>query len=350
VRAAGLAALLLAARGYAAEPAAGGRLDEARELNQSRPRTVITHPPRTHALRGQPIPITAQVPPGLAATKVVLAYQAEGGELFLAREMVPRAGAPGWYQAEIPAEATLGAYVTYYLEADNPEDQPIAMHGTPEHPHLIALAADTTPKPPTPKPAEPGLWLVLAAGSGGGYHSGTPEMNPVYAQYPPRPIHVSGFGLASAAQLAPELGFFPRPRLLVSVQARLQFVTGAQDVQTDNQIYHPAQLALAGLAKLSLFPYRAVDQRLRPFVTVQAGLGQIRHEVTTPPSKGMTGCAAQTTCKDTVMGGLGLFGVAAGITWALDRSVALYGALSVLAGMPAFMVNADINLGVAIML
>ena len=179
VRAAGLAALLLAAaRGYAAEPTADGHLDEATEPNQSRPRTGITHPPRTHALRGQPIPITAQVPPGLAATKVVLAYRAEGGKLFLAREMVPRAGAPGWYQAEIPAEATLGAYVTYYLEADNPEDQPIAMHGTPEHPHLIALAADTTPKPPTPKPAEPGLWLVLAAGSGGGYHSGTPEMNP----------------------------------------------------------------------------------------------------------------------------------------------------------------------------
>jgi hypothetical protein len=309
----------------------------------------IVHPPRTHAVRGRPIHITAQIPPGLAAARVVLAYQAADGDMFLAREMAPRESALGWYEAEIPAEATLGRYVTYYLEAQNPEDQPIATHGTPEHPHLVALAPEPVSEQAAPRPTALGLWLVLAVGSGGGYHSGTPEMNPQDAQYPPRAIHVSGFGLASAAHLAPEIGFFPRTNFLLSAQARLQYVAGAEDVHVGELVFHPATLAVAGLAKLSLF-LSPVSQRLHAFVTVQAGLGQIRHAVTTPASADLSGCAAATTCKDTVMGGLGLAGLGAGITWTIDRSLAMYGAVEVLAGMPDFMVNGDLNLGVAIML
>jgi hypothetical protein len=265
--------------------------------------------------------------------RIVLAYQAADGDMFLAREMAPQENALGWYEAEIPAEATLGPYVTYYLEAQNSEDQPVATHGTPDYPHFIVLAPQPGSEPPVPTPAVRGLWLVLAVGSGGGYHSGTPEMNPVDDKS--HGIHVSGFGLASAGQLAPEIGFFPRANLLLSVQARLQYVTGAQNVRVDPQTYHPAVL-------------RQGSQRVNPFLTVQAGLGQIRHAVTTPPSARLSGCSP--TCEDTVMGGLGLAGVGAGITWALGHSLALYCALNALVGLPAFMVNGDLNLGVAIML
>ncbi len=330
-------------------------------ISSRRESPVIQHPPVTQAIRGRPVAIKVQVPPGLGAFKVVLAYQAEDAEAFLAREMAPIAGAAGWYQEEIPMEATQGSRVAYYLEAQDADDQPIANHGTPEQPHQITLGPElAVEEPPPPKVIEtpayagrtandsPGLWLVLALGSGGGYHSGAPEMNPVDTNTPPQGIRVSGFGLASVGHLAPEIGFFPRDGLVVSVQGRLQYVTGAQDVEIGPRTYRPATLAIAGLAKLTWFP-RAARTRLRPFLTAQAGAGQIRHSITTPASANLTGCGPGPTCKDTVMGGLGLAGLGAGVTWMLDQNLAVYAAFNVLAGMPNFVINGDLNLGIAIL-
>lgn len=325
-----------------------------------RDRPGIHHPRVTKAIRGRAVAVKVQVPPGLGASKVVLAYRAEGADVFLAREMTPVADAAGWYQAEIPAEATQAPRVSYYLEAQNPDDQAIASSGTPERPHRIFLTPEVPvedtlglpPVPPTvPAPASaaaPGLWLVLAVGGGAGYHSGTPEMNPVDSQSPPQSVHVSGFGLARLIHLAPEIGFFPRERLVLSVQARLQFVGGTQEVEVGQRIYHPARLALAGLGKVTWFA-RKGRPRLRPFIVLEAGAGQIRHAVTTPASAQLSDCGDGPTCKDTVMGGLGLWGAGAGVLWMLDRYFAAYAALNVLVGLPNTMVNGDVNLGIALL-
>lgn len=312
------------------------------------PLANINHLPVTRALRGRPVLVQAQVPPGLAAAKVVLAYQAEDADLFLAREMAPRKDAPGWYEAEIPSAATQGTQVAYYVEAQNPDEQPIGGHGSPEHPHRIALLSESTPAPPPapPKAPTPGVWIALALGSGAGYHSGTPEMNRVDMQQPPQAIHVSGFGLASAAHLAPEIGFFARDNLLVSVQGRLQLVTGAQDVVIGAATYHPARLALAELAKVSWF-FGSGSQTWRTFLSAQAGVGQIRHDVTTPTNVPLAGCGQG--CKDTVRGGPGLTGLGAGLAYRLGPGLVAFAAVEALAGIPDFMVNADLNLGIAIM-
>ena len=325
-------------------------------------RLVIQHPPVTHAIAGRPVPIRVQVPPGLGAATVVLAYRGEDSALFLVRDMAPAKDATGWFEAEIPAEATQGASVSYYIEVRNRREQVFAGSGMPEAPHQVMLAPEVSPEDlPPPEPiaqtegdgttdpnAPAGLWLVFALGSGGGYHSGAPEMNPVDANTPSHGIHDSGFAVAQLGQLAPEIGFFPRDRLLISVEARLQYVTGTQDVVVDRKTFHPARLALAGLAKLSWFP-RHIEAKLRPFVSLEAGAGQIRHSITTPESANLTGCGAGTTCDDTVMGGLGLAGLGGGAIWMIDQTFAAYAAVNLLAGFPNFMVNGDLNLGIAIL-
>ena len=151
----------------------------------------INHPVITKAIRGKTVAIKAQIPPGLGADKVMLAYRAEDGDEFLARTMLPLENAASWFQAVIPLDATQGKVVTYYIEAQNADDQAIVHSGTPEKPHRIVLASESAPdakavtpvreaRPAIPAaPAGPELWFVLAVGSGGGYHSGSPEMNPV---------------------------------------------------------------------------------------------------------------------------------------------------------------------------
>lgn len=321
---------------------------------------AMQHPPVTRGIRGHAVALKVQVPPGLGAARVLLAYLAEDSDLFLAREMVPVRSASGWYEGEIPAEATRGARVAYYLEAQDPDDHPIANHGSPEQPHHVTLAPEfATAHPEQPKlvptdenPTAPlpssGLWLVLALGGGGGYHSGHPEMNRLDNNLPQSEIHVSGFGMARLGHLAPEIGFLPSNRVVVSVQGRIQAISGAQDVVLGPNIYHPAQYAVAGLAKLTWL-FRDPQRRLRPFLSLQAGAGQIRHTVTTPASANLTGCGDGPTCKDTVMGGLALAGVGGGALWKLDENLAIYAAYNTLVGAPNFMIQGDLNVGIAVL-
>jgi hypothetical protein len=307
------------------------------------------------------VTVKVQVPPGLGASKVMLAYRAKDSDLFLARDMMEIEAAPGWFEAEIPSEATQGTRVDYYLEAQNFDDQTIASSGSPEMPHQVSLAPEVSPRDLPPRePAaaaavkrpttnsRAALWLVFALGGGGGYYSGTPEMNPVDTSTPPQPIHVSGFGLAGLGHLAPEVGYFASDRLVLSAQGRLQYVTGGQDVVLGPRTYHPAKLALAGLAKLTWL-LRDPRNKLRPFVNAQVGAGQIRHGITTPSSANLTGCGSGSTCEDTVVGGLGLAGLGAGLAWMLSPGLGAYAAVNVLAGFPDFMVNGDLNLGIAVL-
>jgi hypothetical protein len=317
----------------------------------------ISHPLVTAATQNRAIAIKAQVPPGLGATKIALAYRAEASDEFLVRDMIPIENEPGWFCAEIPVEACQGRQVAYYIEAQDADDRELAHNGTPELPHSIALAPEDAPEaapatvaasPEAGKGSSPpGLWMVLAVGSGGGYHSGSPEMNPQDTSVPPKDIKVSGFGFARLLHLAPEIGYFHNERLILSAQGRFQVVTGTQDVRIGPHTYQPAKMAFAGLAKATWLLGK-VGTKFRPFLSAQAGAGQIRQNVETPASAKLTGCGAGSTCKDTVLGGVGLAGVGAGFIYRLNESLALYAALSVLVGLPDFMVESDLNLGVAV--
>lgn len=311
---------------------------------------IIIHPLVTQAIQGHGIEIKAQVPPGAGVAKVRLAYLSQNIEDFLARDMTPIENMPGWFHARVPEEVTHGTWVSYYIEAQDSDDRVMTQHGNPANPHTIVLLPETESaelaSTDKPRPAaKRGLWLVAAVGSGGGYHSGTPEMNPRDNSSPPASIHVSGLGASTLLHVAPEIGFFSNEHLIFSAQGRFQYVTGAQNVQLDGKTYSPPAVALAGLAKATWL-WGSFPQRTQPFVSVQAGAGQIRHAVTTPSSAPLTGCAATpSTCNDTVLGGLGLAGIGAGVIYRRIESVGLYGAINVLAGFPHAMVNADLNLG-----
>ena len=325
----------------------------------------ITHPVVTQAMRNKAVAIKAQVPPGLGAAKVMLAYRAENGDEFLARDMLPLENATSWFRAEIPIEATRGKEVEYYIEAQDADDRALSHSGTPEAPHRIALASDSPTRdnednedkatPPVPKIAKedgeassgPGLWFVLAVGSGGGYHSGSPEMNPEDTSTSPKAIHVSGFGAAQLLHLAPEIGYFHNDHWILSAQGRFQFVTGAQEVHVGQKTYQPARMAFAGLVKATRV-LGSANRKLQPFFSMQAGAGQIRQSIKTPASANLTDCGAGPTCKDTVLGGVGLAGIGTGLTYKLNETFRVYAALSVLAGLPDFMVEADVNVGLAI--
>jgi hypothetical protein len=335
------------------EPPAPPAPDNAAGANR------INHPPVTQANPGQAIEIKAQVPPGLGAAKVILAYLAQDGDEFLAREMTPVENAAGWFHEYIPVEATRGAWVAYYIEAQDADDQTLVQNGSPEEPHHITLPPESATDDLTPGDAHGqgrtrgkasggrGLWLVLAVGSGGGYHKGTPEMNPKQANG--AGIEVSGFAAAQMLHVAPEIGYFQSNHLIFSVQGRFQYVTGTQDVRIGKKNYEPAALAFAGLAKLTRLVAKP-GAKFQPLFSVQAGAGQIRHSVTTPASANLTGCGAGPTCKDTVLGGLGLLGAGAGLRYRLTESLGFYAALNVLVGLPHFMVNGDLNAGVVMVL
>jgi len=317
----------------------------------------INHPPVTRATRGQAIEIKAQVAPGMGATKVVLAYMAQNASDFLAREMTLVDHAQGWFHASIPVEASRGTWVAYYIEAQDANDHVLARNGSPEAPHQITLAPESAAedlrsnargsqsKGKNKVGGGRGLWLVLAIGSGGGYHHGTPEMNPRDANG--AALEVSGFGAAELMHVAPEIGFFQTDNLIFSAQGRFQYVTGTEIVRIGQKTYHPPVMAFAGLAKATWLSNRP-GKALQTMLSAAVGAGQIRHTVTTPTSANLTGCGAGPTCKDTVLGGLGLLGAGVGVRYLLRESVGLYAALEVLAGLPHFLVNADVNIGFSV--
>ncbi len=311
----------------------------------------INHPPVTEGTRGRAVEIKAQVPAGLGASRVMLAYRAGDTAEFLAREMTPVEGAASWYHEYIPAEATQGTRAAYYIEARNADDEVIARSGADDAAHFIALGPETSSDSGDSSKAgsegakprnegDPGLWFVLAVGGGGGYSSGSPEANPQDGGTPPKDIRVSGFTFARLLHVAPEIGYFQNENLIVSAQGRFQYVPGAETIEVGQKIQQPSRWGAAGLIKVTRLMARA-GGRFRPFLSAQAGAGQIRHSVT-------VACTVSTTCQDTVSGGLGLAGMGAGFTYRLRDGVSLYAAFSVLVGMPNVMVNGDLNMGVAV--
>jgi hypothetical protein len=137
--------------------------------------------------------------------------------------------------------------------------------------------------------------------------------------------------------------------MILSVQARLQVVTGATEVHDgtcEGGICKPAPGAVAVLAKATwLF---GENGGLRPYFSLAAGGGQLRHLVSVP----LNDCGAMKNleCIDTVVGGPLLLGPSAGLAYPLTSSMFFNASVNTLLGLPNITANADVNIGLGMKL
>jgi len=323
---------------------------------------VIEHEPITKSPQGSPITIKATVDPGMGAKKVVLSFSADGADDFAEKDMKEDPPGSGFYIAEIPASATQGAVVDYFIEALGDGDTPIATKGSTNKTMKIAmLDGKGQPlihppgkgKPPKDTGAEPGeapSWFFgLGIGSGVGWATGKGEVNDMDVVKP------AGFAMSKLMHFAPEVGYYVAPDLMLSVQLRFQLISGANEFHsTDTKecgdgICSPGTYAFAGFARASYF---FGEGDLRTYVAGTAGIGTIRHVAAfesqqncgTPVPPATTGTQ---TCIDTVPSGPIFVGGGAGIMYNLSPAVALTFGTNALVGFTKFTFHVDLNAGVA---
>lgn len=316
---------------------------------------AITHEPITRALQGKGIDINATLDSSVKAKKLVLHFSADGSDDFGKRDM--HEGSPGNWMGEIPSSATQGAKVSYYIEAVGDDDQVLAQKGSATEALVVSLrgpggAALVPPKtkPPKPPPEEPSssgpTWFfALGLGSGFGWTSGTGEVNGNDR------VNPTGFAWARLGQITPQVGYFISPDLVLSVQLRLQLVTGATPYYATNQtecgtgmVCNPASYAASAFARAAwLFD----AGELHPFVGGMLGGGTIRH-ITEFKSEPHCGADMHTTCVDTVASGPIFLGGTGGILYNLTPSFALMAEANALLGFTKFTFNIDLNVGVAV--
>ena len=143
------------------------------------------------------------------------------------------------------------------------------------------------------------------------------------------PIEFANVAQAKLLHFNPELGYFITPKLMLSVQGRLQLTTGASEVRYEgcrpNNVCQPASGAVAVVGKGTML----LEQRgsLQPYVSFSLGGGYIRYLVDLSPFA-LEGCGNErgTSCFDTVAGGGVLFGPSLGAWLHLTGPVFLTGA------------------------
>jgi hypothetical protein len=328
------------------------------------------HTPVEDAGRGRPIPVAAQLGSGLPAATAMLFYRPAGAEAFVSLPMADVAGPPGKVQATIPAPATAGAQVHYFIEVRTPDGTLVASSGSPEAPNIIVIsraapggaggdegADEENPLAAAGRPARRGggatvteaagaqpparrhVRFGVSFGSGAGLVNGETEVShePVTCCVALAPFHIM-----------PELGIWLGPDVALSIYGRIGIPIGAN-------VNGAASVAPAGFLRLSYYPDRS-RAGAGPYVHGDLGGGFIRHVIKLRSS----GSLALGGDTDTFATGP-LF-VGAGTGWAvpLGGALRLVLDLNLEAGIPivsdfgdtklGFAVNADLSLGLAVSL
>ncbi|HEY8924037.1 MAG TPA: tetratricopeptide repeat protein [Polyangia bacterium] len=354
----------MAAGGGGGEPAGGGAPPAPEGgAGAGSEAKGIQHRPVARGRRGKAIPIVATIGDDVTGfTKVLLEYKPEGATDF---EEVQMRKTGNRYVAEIPAGATQGSAIAYYIEADSDDENAdaIATSGSEDHPYNIFLTGgDAQKKSPDcqgdsceEEEIGPRFFVGLMGGVGFGLISGVGEINPNQKVSP-------GFASASVAQISPEVGYFVAPGFRLSLQLRYQIVSGATPLNlktflTPQQQADPKQFgqcgddhlcssvssAVAVLARASWFFGSGL---FRPYFSLAAGGGYIRHNVTFASIKSC-GTSGTETCVDTALAGPVFVGPGAGALVALTENFGLLADLTTVVGLPKFTYNLDFNFGAA---
>ena len=319
------------------------------------PEKALVHEPVHAGQVGRALPITVVPDKGLEAGAVVLRYRASTAASFTDLPMTK--GADGSYAASIPPSATDGEQVTYFIEARRPNGSVLVGRGSAADPIVVALARPAAPAAPvvtasgggSNAASEKKLYFALLGGAGVGWVTGTGEATR-------NDVVSTGVDWTPTTELAPELGYFVTPHLMLGVQGRLQLVRGATPYHVpgampgecgSDGVCSPATGALAALAKATWF-IAEPRSSFQPYVSFSAGGGTIRHvtAVAAPQTCG----AGNDPCKDTVAAGPVLFGPSVGLRYGVSDEFSIVGEVGGLVGVPNFTANVDLNIGVAFQL
>ncbi len=337
-----------------AEPAEGGAGGEG-EADQE-PAEDFSHVPIAKGKKGKPITIAVKISPNLTGyKKVVLSYRAEGAEEFLSRDMQQSGDK---YIGLIPADATEGNVVTYYVEAEAEDESAVASSGSEETPHTVSLSRgdEEDEGEEGEDEASPPYFLGLLGGLGVGYATGAGEVNVL------NPVN-AGFA-SSVGQITAEVGYFLAPRFRVSLQFRYQMVSGTTPVNLAKfEMMYPGSVkdpnecgadrlcygvnsAFAVLARGTWF---FGEGTIQPYFSLALGGGEIRHVVTFSSLQGGV-CGAGMggqKCVDTVLAGPIFAGPGGGALINLTPMFALIAEVNSVLGFPKFTFHLDFNAGVA---
>jgi hypothetical protein len=246
------------------------------------------------------------------------------------------------------------------VSVENEEGELVAKHGTASTPLVITLRNVTAAarkdaeigepdelerKPPS----EESTWLFgLAVGSGVGWVSGNGDINN-------EDKVTSGFGASQLGHALPEIGYFVSPDLVLSLQLRLQVVSGATaERDPSNTMCGPTHVcspATGALAAFGRMTWLFGEHMFVPYLSAAVGAGQIRHIATFPKGVNCGANPAQpVNCVDTVTAGPILLGPGVGLLVRVSRAFGLTLGLNTLLGFPQFTFHVDLNAGIAVIL
>jgi hypothetical protein len=310
------------------------------------------------------------VRPDLRPGRLLLHYRPAGSEKFTTVAM-PRARR-GYFQGVVPAEATAGKSLQFFVEARGPTK---ISAGSADSPNILLLREGATPVGQN-APAEPAdqarasddeaaaeaerirrededplaaadlkrelalvrrrpggkLWVAMGIGSGYGWQPGS-EL-----EFRPNRRIDSGPLAAGLLHAMPEVGYQLTDRLSLSLQGRFQYapVQGSGDPLSGNPPQSATALLLRGTLNLG-------DGPLHTFASAYLGGapgGGFRLVV--PANREM-----ELPRSDTIRGGPFLLGGGAGLVYHFNRRVAWPLEARVLAGFPSLAAVLEIGTGVA---
>src|SRR5205814_755313 len=99
---------------------------------------LLLHDPVRASARGQPLTVGVFPNEELALATLVLAYRPAGAPAFTEVKMQRDPG--GAFHGVIPAEATNGPDVAYYVVANRPDGRQIAARGSAASPFVVTLS------------------------------------------------------------------------------------------------------------------------------------------------------------------------------------------------------------------
>ncbi|HEX2660959.1 MAG TPA: tetratricopeptide repeat protein [Polyangia bacterium] len=332
----------------------------------------IKHNPTGRGRKGKAIPIIATIGDDVTGyTKVMLEYRPEGAPEYLEREMKKSGNK---YVGEIPADATEGNIVSYYIEADSDDENAdsIATSGSEDRPYNVSLTGAAKEGGDNggggggcegddcEEEAGPPIFIGVMGGLGYGFTTGFGEINDHNKVNP-------GFASAAVAQIAPEIGYFISPTFRLSLQIRYQMVSGTTPLNLDKyltpayQEMYPKDVEKCGtdhlcstqtssaVAVLARGTWFYGSDMVRPYFSLALGGGAIRHLVHFTSSLGkVCGKNGDQECVDTVLAGPVFAGPGAGVLIAIMPNFGFLLDLTSVIGFPKFTYNLDVNGGVSL--